>query len=577
MKLEKISIHNYIATREVELKPKAPVTLICGNNEAGKSSLCEAIKHAFTGQSTRVSLKKDFKFLVNDSASDKVGYALFEYDGGKQAAITLPNGTHEIKEELHSALPYVLDPELFPSLSDDDRRRFILGLNQDEENHEFVTKTLIDKGCDKSKAFEISPFLSMGFDGAHKEALNKSREAKSAWRATTGENYGHQKADIWVAPKAEIDPTLEEGTRGELLGLDKAIEETSSAIGAGQAVINGAKANDSELSRLRDSAGKINRITENLAIDRNELAMWLVNLEDAKFHAGQVGGTECVCPECDAELVFQHGVLEKRGEFKRDEEKASKVLGYQKTVEMFQRAVANGERDLKDAEYAAAKLAELEKADADVPPVDEESMKQLSEKLGELKSNRKTIQEKLSKITEGIRQNQEADEKTTKAKQFHKEAQEWDQIAGFLAPDGIPSERLSVVLKLINDRLKISSVATGWGTVIITNDMTITCNTRRYSLLSVSAKWRVNAMIAEAISHVTGLKFLILDGFDVLSPQGRGQLIKWVDDLAIDHEIDTLIMLATLKALPTVLPPSFECHWIESGAISEGPAAKKAA
>lgn len=577
MKLEKISIHNYIATREVELKPKAPVTLICGNNEAGKSSLCEAIKHAFTGQSTRVSLKKDFKFLVNDSASDKVGYALFEYDGGKQAAITLPNGTHEIKEELHSALPYVLDPELFHSLSDDDRRRFILGLNQEEENHEFVTKILIDKDCDKSKSLEISPFLSMGFDGAHKEALNKSREAKSAWRATTGENYGHQKAADWVAPKAEIDPALEEGTRGELLGLDKAIEETSSSIGAGQAVINGAKAKNSELSRLRDSAGKINRITEKLAKDRNELAMWLVNLDDAKFHAGQVGGAECVCPECDAELVFQHGALEKRGEFKRDEEKASKVLGYQKTVEMFQRAVANGERDLKDAEYAAAKLAELEKADADVPPVDEESMKQLSEKLGELKSNRKTIQEKLSKITEGIRLNKEADEKTTKAKQFHKEAQEWDQIAGFLAPDGIPSERLNDGLKLINDRLKISSVATGWGTVIITNDMTITCNTRRYSLLSVSAKWRVNAMIAEAISHVTGLKFLILDGFDVLSPQGRGQLIGWVNALAECQDIDTLIMLATLKALPTVLPPSFECHWIESGAISEGPAAKKAA
>lgn len=159
MKLEKISIHNYIATREVELKPKAPVTLICGNNEAGKSSLCEAIKHALTGQSTRVSLKKDFKFLVNDSASDKVGYALFEYDGGKQAAITLPNGTHELKEELHSALPYVLDPELFPSLSDDDRRRFVLSLSADNSTPEAIKTKLISKGCDEAKVDELMVFL----------------------------------------------------------------------------------------------------------------------------------------------------------------------------------------------------------------------------------------------------------------------------------------------------------------------------------------------------------------------------------------------------------------------------------
>lgn len=417
----------------------------------------------------------------------------------------------------------------------------------------------------------------MGFEKAYEYARNKSREYKILWKSVTNETYGHQKAADWVAPKAEIDPALEEGTRSELFGLDKAIEETSSAIGAGQAVMNGAKAKNSELSRLRDSAGKINRITEKLAKDRNELAMWLVNLEDAKFHAGQVGGTECVCPECDTELVFQHGVLEKRGEFKRDEEKASKVLEYQKTVEMFQRAISNGERDLKDAEYAAAKLSEIEKANANVPPVDEDSIKQLYEKIAQLKSDRKAVHDKLSKITDGIRQNKESDEKTTKAKQFHKDAQEWDQIAGFLAPDGIPSERLNVVLKLINDRLKISSVATGWGTVIITNDMTITCNTRRYSLLSVSAKWRVNAMIAEAISHVTGLKFLILDGFDVLSPQGRGQLIGWVNALAECQDIDTLIMLATLKSLPTELPSSISCHWIENGAISEVPAAKKAA
>ncbi len=568
MKIERLSIHNYIATREIELKLQTPITLICGSNEAGKSSICEGIKHAFTGQSTRVSLKKDLKFLVNDDKKDNIGYALIEYDGGKQACVTLPNGAHEIKEQFHSALPYVLDPELFSSLSEDDRRRFVLGLSPESNSTDSVKEKLLKNGCEAVKVDEIIPFLTSGFDAAHKEALNKSREAKSAWRVISGENYGEKKAAEWIAAKTEIDPLLAEESRNLLAELDQEIEETASAIGTSQAELNGAKAKNSEIVRLQESADKVKRITEKLAKDRQELAAWMVKLDDAKFHAGQIGGAECVCPECDANLIFQSGVLEKSGEFKRDEEKASRVFEYQKTVEMFQRAVANGERDLRDSEFAAAKLSELEKANTDVSTVDEDSIKQLHEKIVQLKSNRKSVQDNLNKITDAIRQNKEAESKTTKAKEFHEAVKSWDFIAGLLAPEGIPSERLNDGLNQINNRLKISSIATGWGTVIITNDMTITCNTRPFNLLSVSAKWRVNAMIAEAISHVTGLNLLILDGFDVLSLQGRGQLIKWVNALAVNQEIDTLIMLATLKALPTGLPSSISCHWIENGFIA---------
>lgn len=73
MQLEKLTVRNMIAARNVDIKLNTPITLICGSNEAGKSSICEGIKHALTGESTRVSLKKDLRQLqvyFNLSAED---------------------------------------------------------------------------------------------------------------------------------------------------------------------------------------------------------------------------------------------------------------------------------------------------------------------------------------------------------------------------------------------------------------------------------------------------------------------------------------------------------------------------
>lgn len=75
MKIEHISVSSLIAARSADIHFRNPVNMICGSNEAGKSSIYEAIIHAFTGNSTRVS-NKEIKHLVNDN--DTVGYCYVE-------------------------------------------------------------------------------------------------------------------------------------------------------------------------------------------------------------------------------------------------------------------------------------------------------------------------------------------------------------------------------------------------------------------------------------------------------------------------------------------------------------------
>jgi hypothetical protein len=100
---------------------------------------------------------------------------------------------------------------------------------------------------------------------------------------------------------------------------------------------------------------------------------------------------------------------------------------------------------------------------------------------------------------------------------------------------------------------------------LVDGDMTITAGGRLYALLSESEKWRVDAMIAEAISHLSGVKLLVLDRVDVLDFVGREDLLYWLDGLAEDGEIETALLFATLKALPAALPDSAAAVWIENG------------
>jgi hypothetical protein len=74
---------------------------------------------------------------------------------------------------------------------------------------------------------------------------------------------------------------------------------------------------------------------------------------------------------------------------------------------------------------------------------------------------------------------------------------------------------------------------------------------------------------------VSGLGLLMLDRMDVLDIPSRSQLMTWLDELASSGELDTAIILGTLKALPTTVPETVKAVWLENGtsAVEEAKAA----
>lgn len=566
MRIEILKVESLIAAKHIDIKLKSPINLICGSNEAGKSSVYEGIIHALTGESTRVSLKKDYKHLVNDDAT--VGYCYVEYDGGKQASITLPNGAHEIKEQLHSAIPYLLDPKLFSGSDEEDRRKLIFGISDVKRDAPGIKGKLLERECNATKVESILPFLMSGFGNAEKQATENVKEARANWKATTGEVYGDKKAIDWKAAKPEVDQSAVTDAEKSLADINTEFDVENQKLGSLQTEFNNASKNEAEINGLRAKSGQIERIETKLGIDRKELAIITVKVEDARrlVQGSTPENVVTKCPECAAELTWNGKDLSKRaGDLHGDEDAAIKLPELEKALTLLKNAVANGERDLADAKYAKHKLVELEGASKEL--ISEERINQLKEKIDVLRTRRKQAQESMDLLNKNIRLASEADEKTKKAAGYHADVQEWGKIADALAPSGIPSEILKTAIAPVNDRLSKTSEITGWKQVVISDDMSISYGGKPYGLASQSAKWRINVMIAEAISHVTGVKLFLADEFDLLDAPSRITFIKWVDSLARSNEIESVIVFGTLKTQPTGLPSTIAAHWISNGVI----------
>jgi hypothetical protein len=99
--------------------------------------------------------------------------------------------------------------------------------------------------------------------------------------------------------------------------------------------------------------------------------------------------------------------------------------------------------------------------------------------------------------------------------------------------------------------------------------MTVLVDGRLYNLESESGRYRADMMLTEAISYLSGEGFLMFDRVDMLTPSGRVELVKWLNNVAMAGEINTGICLMATKECPQGLPANWAVHWIENGELEE--------
>lgn len=577
MKIVGIQIENILGLERAEIIGRQPITLIAGGNEAGKSSLCDAISMALTGQPRRVKLKKDLAQLVHDTNGAKKGRVTIVGPGDEVLGqYRLPKGEHEVGASLEKSpgyefLPLVLDSEAFAGMSADDRRKTLLKLTGCKASPEYITAELKAAGCDMTLVGQIIAIARSGFPAMAEEAKQRASQAKGEWKAATGEVWGSDKAESWeveipTGPKVTAEQI--EQAAAECHKIQHDIENGMAHKGKLEQQAADAEDYAASIANLQEQAGLLNRATAKRDATQKDLDAWEAKLATVK--AALAVDDTYACPCCDAELAMVDGKLHKSAggltaDKKRDmlEEQAKAS----ESVALLRRTLANDNQAIAAAQAAQTNL---DAALANKPEADEKALANTIDAIDKLRIALSTAQAKRAALTERYNLIAGAKETNEKATAAHRSISAWLAIAEQLAPAGIPAKLLSKALAPVNTALEILAGLSGWSVPAVSESMAITYGGRAFELCSESARWRCNTMLTLVIAQLSGLKFAVLDRLDVLELKGRPQLCSMVSKLVDIGNLDSLVMCGTMKAKPA-MPDGFQSLWIESGVVlSEG-------
>lgn len=595
MKLKSIYVSNFLGAAAVDLQLEKPVHLFAGRNGAGKSSLRDAVALALTADLGRVSLKKDAPQLVHEGA-DGAACEVVTVDGdtfGVTISATGKITDTQKGRDTGGVLPFVLDAQRFARLDATERRAFLYDLMGVKIGQADIAARLKAKGCDEAKVQRVLPLLRAGFDAACKQAKANATEAKGAWRAITGETYGSQKAATWAATIPPYDAEAARFTNTKLQAADVSMEAWHRQIGALQQQEQRRASLQAKLPALDEQASKIDRIKTKLAADEQgrhdaERALNAATMESGQaprvglihelawsvayltFYGDPLDPSnpeDARAAEALQAYEQQHGKISFANDAAADSEALARLPELRHAFEVMERAVAASQRDLAAAQHAADEATSIRAELAE--EFDAEGLADARAQLETIRAEREELVKQADTFKTVKATVDAAGKKTQEAKKHAEDVAAWDQIGDALSPDGIPAEILAAALGPINGRLAQAAADTGWPVVCISPDMAIQAGERDYRLLSESEKWRVDAVLAEAIASLSGARLLVLDRFDVLDVVGRGQLLDWLDVLADMGEIDTALVFGTLKAEPNGLPESIATHWIENGVVGQ--------
>lgn len=572
MRITKLEITNFQGLRHAALDVSAPVLLVAGHNGAGKSSLLDAIAMAFNGQPRRVSLKKEMDKLVTEGA--KKGEARVEWlDEAYEVqvcGVALPTGKGSPLTD-SPFLPYVLDASLFASLDAKERRRVLFDLSGASASPAEVAKRLEAKGLNLKLFEKVKPLLRAGFPAAVEQAKAYASEARGAWKAITGENYGSEKAVDWapelVATVVTDDQVAEAGKNLQLLEDDLA--EAQQALGASKQARQAADGRAQRIAKLRELAELEPRRRNKLTTDEQNQDEWSEKVMAAELaSSGSVPHQPLTCPHCQGAVDLQAGtlVVHQPPEKIADAEAAKRLPEYREYLASAQRAVANSQRDLDECLAAAEQIKALEAESASAPTA--EAIANGEQAINELRQIRDASRAKLVALQEALEAAAQREASIAKAHAAHQEVVAWTGMADALSPTGIPAEILADAISPVNDTLKRLAGIAGWSPVEISADIDVTFGGRLYGLLSESERWRCDATIALTIATISGLRLVLLDRLDVLDLPSRGQAIALMRTMTSDREIDSVVVAGTLKEQMGKTPDWLQAVWIEAGHIA---------
>lgn len=280
MKLNHIQARGFIGARDIDILAEAPILVVGGDNESGKSSIYEAITLAATGEMARVKLKNEYHEIVSDGA--KSGQVLIEFSDGT-ASFEVPTGKWgEAKALMAPAMRYCLNAHRFAALDDTERRRFLFGLTNTRISKEEISRRLQQRGIADAVIAQAVPMTERGLDAAAKDCAKAATERKGQWREVTAETWGASKGGTWRAELPDFDEDGYQSALADLNSLRAKLDDARTEHGRCQVIAEAARRDQQRKVELRSKIAKKSDLEAEKTKHEDELSFTHADLEKAK-------------------------------------------------------------------------------------------------------------------------------------------------------------------------------------------------------------------------------------------------------------------------------------------------------
>ena len=537
----KLAIRNFLGAKSVDLDIGDGVTAIFGANEAGKSSTLQAAAAALSGTHMPGGLtKKNTGLLIHDGAEAAI--VLLE-DG--ESKTTLKYTADGVNAESVGRPPWASAIACglanIIEMSAEDRAKLLIKTLHSEPSVDDFKMLLLGQGwreepAAKTAAETMEQIAAIGWDGAHKKAVEKGQELKGAWRATAGENYGSAKAGSWRPSgyPADLDmKTLDE--------LQAAVDDAAKALQAATMSTANNKANRG----LREASAA--RVDE-LAKAEAEAQEALTKAEAAHKKAAKAlaeaplaGYRGYQCPHCENYVTLvsdanNNNILIKVERDLSPDEKKEVLHAH---------AAASGKESRAASELTAARQAFATAKAATAQAVADELW--LNENPETETVDTGPAIEVAQKAVASANLNLAMAQKVKSAFTEHRKIVANQTLIDALAPTGLQQKKLGEALEVFNNQLADVSSACKWPAVRIEADtLAATWGGRPFMFLAESAKWRVRVVLQLAIAVLDKSETVIIDGADILVPKHRNNLLNY---LALDFGRPAIVGITVGKAI----------------------------
>lgn len=576
MNIQGVKLQNWLTHRRAEFT-FAPMTVIAGPNASGKTSIRDAIGYAALATAYRVSTKGErVKLLSEGSDKGSVGITV----GGVTVVRDIETGKIEMPQAIPIgdgaigvALDVLLEPSAFARLAPDGRRELLLKVMRVAMTPEALIAELKARGhadaqLDRLEAMKPNVAIADWI----KMAETATSEARGAWKATAGETYGTQKAAAWKAAGLDTEfPTQEQiaDAAEDVAAARRSLEDLIRDLAEYDTLARSGTAMRDRTTALRQKAEHIPALTDRLAQATDacrdaegELTEATAIYEDI---LGRLQPKHLDCPHCGAGVMVNPTgteltavrVLANPATAQQENDAYDAQKRAKEAYETLKKLEGIAQKQLAEAEAAKAELRDIG-APLSAPVGDRADIEAQIADARVLVDNAVRVHAEAEKAARTARA---ATESTRKAAEHHAAVLAWSKLADDLKPTGIPGDLLAKALDPFNATLRDQSAATKWPQPHIGADMAITAGGRPYGLLCESEQWRVDAQIAVALAIHSRLKCVALDRFDVLEVAARRGALGWIYGLIRRGELDTGLVIGTLKAPPEV-PKDVRVIWL---------------